>query len=877
MADLTRKKGLLDYVNQGASDEDLLAAGYTEQEIRDALPTPTSPRIPDFQVKEGDTIAPYTPTRRDNVRGNVEAGLESLGLPKGASQHISDGLVGTGESSSLSDFTPFGALFGFQEGSQQAKRGWDTGNKKDMALGAVNTVLSGAEAFPLTKGIIKGLGKVADVVVNAHDPTTIRMFFGPSSPKADLSQLDRAQQMVDKGSYSKEEIWNSTGWWNSPNGWRFEISDHNMQIHPEALAHVSGKFGAIGKTSDVAQHPEFFEALGTKSPSSLTQITRPTGNSNSGSFNPNTLRIEATAKTDKELRSILLHELQHFEQKTSKVTSGSNPQYTTDKIEKTLTQVPREGLEYLAVKKQALSELDNVSPQDVQAQTDWLNYIDQQAEKTLGTDFKESLDKFFDMTGGFTGGVVHNPKTGLVSRDIGEYSQGIGDAGYTTYIRDKGEAEARLTALRADLTDSQRSLIHPESQMDVPKELQTDYHKFNRVLNNLVSDGDNYKNSPRKFAEGGAVLDPVSKNEVPAGATPNEVRDNIDAKVSEGEYIIPANVVRYLGLDKIEKMINQAKKGLDELDAAGRIGGSSPDDLPFNPDELQAVDESQQAAPVKMAEGGMVQGLNPALDPNSNERDPKTGLPLWLVNLQGQTPAPAPAAPTPAPTAPAAPATFAPARTGSDPEQRAIINELTGMAQSVDKWTPHEFNNYAKSRNSVEQRLGQGLASMLPLGGLAAKMRQGYLEKAVPTQMTKMLETGKDLQGNPLSTEQLTQLKDNYKNLSDNPLGGGVGLSAVAQKAVKNSGLIKKRDPSAPKREGLISRIIDKVTGKPKETTKSTPTKSTTKSDSKSEAHKSTTKSSTTKSKSAPSKTASSNKSTTKSTSSRAGSHGGGR
>jgi hypothetical protein len=69
------------------------------------------------------------------------------------------------------------------------------------------------------------------------------------------------------------------------------------------------------------------------------------------------------------------------------------------------------------------------------------------------------------------------------------------------------------------------------------------------------------------FAEGGIKddgmnVDPVSGNEVPSGSMASEVRDDIDAKLSEGEYVVPADVVRYFGVAFFEKLRNKAKEGL---------------------------------------------------------------------------------------------------------------------------------------------------------------------------------------------------------------------------------------------------------------------------------------------------------------------------
>lgn len=44
-------------------------------------------------------------------------------------------------------------------------------------------------------------------------------------------------------------------------------------------------------------------------------------------------------------------------------------------------------------------------------------------------------------------------------------------------------------------------------------------------------------------------VDPVSGNTAPIGSKPEEVRDDIDIRVSTGEYVINAQTVRYFGED----------------------------------------------------------------------------------------------------------------------------------------------------------------------------------------------------------------------------------------------------------------------------------------------------------------------------------------
>lgn len=105
--------------------------------------------------------------------------------------------------------------------------------------------------------------------------------------------------------------------------------------------------------------------------------------------------------------------------------------------------------------------------------------------------------------------------------------------------------------------------------------------------------------------DSGMEKDPVSGNEIPPGSTAKEVRDDVEAQLSEGEYVLPADVVQFLGLDKIEKLVQKAKESLGDMESRGRIGGKveTEDDLPFSDEELQTTDGD--TATLKMAEGGL--------------------------------------------------------------------------------------------------------------------------------------------------------------------------------------------------------------------------------------------------------------------------------
>ena len=112
--------------------------------------------------------------------------------------------------------------------------------------------------------------------------------------------------------------------------------------------------------------------------------------------------------------------------------------------------------------------------------------------------------------------------------------------------------------------------------------------------------------------EGGSV-DPVSGNDVPIGSTQEEVRDDIPAMLSEGEFVFPADVVRYLGLERLMQLRQEAKMGLKQMEAMGQMGNSEeatmPDDLPFNMADLIIV-AGEGEEPKEMAQGGVVHMSN---------------------------------------------------------------------------------------------------------------------------------------------------------------------------------------------------------------------------------------------------------------------------
>ncbi len=103
-----------------------------------------------------------------------------------------------------------------------------------------------------------------------------------------------------------------------------------------------------------------------------------------------------------------------------------------------------------------------------------------------------------------------------------------------------------------------------------------------------------FMNEGGVLADDGVERDPVSGNEVPAGSMAEEVRDDVPAMLSEGEYVVPADVVRFHGISKFEDLRDEAKMGLQRMEADGRIGGQpveEQEEFPFPVEELEGFNE----------------------------------------------------------------------------------------------------------------------------------------------------------------------------------------------------------------------------------------------------------------------------------------------
>ena len=147
----------------------------------------------------------------------------------------------------------------------------------------------------------------------------------------------------------------------------------------------------------------------------------------------------------------------------------------------------------------------------------------------------------------------------------------------------------------------------------------------------------------------GGETEPKSGNKVPSGSLKEEVADDIPTMLSEGEFVFPADVVRYIGLETLMKMRQDAKQGLKMMEKMGQLGNPEeaeiPDDVPFGMADLVVIsgemkkedddkEEKAEGGAVGLANGG---GLfdDPRFQTGDTGQDPTVYTPEEEQEIKG--------------------------------------------------------------------------------------------------------------------------------------------------------------------------------------------------------------------------------------------------
>jgi hypothetical protein len=276
------------------------------------------------------------------------------------------------------------------------------------------------------------------------------------------------------------------------------------------------------------------------------------------------------------------------------------------------------------------------------------------------------------------------------------------------------------------------------------------------------------------FKSSRTETDPVSGNEVPTGSLPEEVRDDIPAQLSEGEYVVPADVVRYYGVKFFEDLRSQAKSGWSDMEQNGRIGGEpmgmemGQDELPFDIEELAVVEAAEGAYIGGYNQGGgpfAMKGFNidigvenrTYVGPDGTEiivqfynGYPITNIPEGYVRKKDAAEEVAEAVEEATPE-------VEPIVTQDDDDDRGPVS--TPKAVDWATATVDDFQNYTNQREGMGSRAIRGMATMFggPVAGGLVKMAQRHQDKRFLAGIDSRIESLEEGSADRLKLEKIRE------------------------------------------------------------------------------------------------------------------------
>ena len=180
---------------------------------------------------------------------------------------------------------------------------------------AYNAVTNAAMA---TMGLGYGpaVGKMA--MGARPSPSTLNIFAGPMSRKANTDALKKAEDMTKSGK-SRDQIWQETGWFKDKDGWKYEIDDSKSQFFNQSGARDVGESLTHGKLYSNYPDVSGIPVRTSSDPNvGASYAYKAPGRSEKISLNTN--------REAGNIKSSLLHEVQHSIQDRENFAKGGSLQ-----------------------------------------------------------------------------------------------------------------------------------------------------------------------------------------------------------------------------------------------------------------------------------------------------------------------------------------------------------------------------------------------------------------------------------------------------------------------------------------------------------------------------------------------------------------------
>ena len=370
----------------------------------------------------------------------------------------------------------------------------------------------------------------------SFDDFTLFQFAGENALTADMSSLEQAKAMDNVG-YDPELIRGQTGWFKGADSkWRFEISDKDAKVNRDVLENInslddlraqreqlmsdikafakeretnadaypdgyldnliSKRYDEIEKIDydishgyvsepkttlgELLQHDKLYAAY--PSLKYMTVVVRTSKDLSSGGYSrsENTIYLDWRLSDD-EIKSTLMHEIQHAIQDKENFSRGGNMEMANAyrKIIKTKEAkdfhkaLERKITEAMAEQLQADNLTKETAKEVADAYGKYLNAIfDDSLENEEITKIEQGYYQLLDKLG-IDPERVENAYKAIQGRDlwqeaVDETKSKLSNAdAYEIYKAFAGEVEARNTQARMNMSDEERAATSPESTQDV--------------------------------------------------------------------------------------------------------------------------------------------------------------------------------------------------------------------------------------------------------------------------------------------------------------------------------------------------------------------------------------------------------------------------
>ena len=366
-------------------------------------------------------------------------------------------------------------------------------------LGGDTSALSGAWnevkqlADPNYMRNVKGINstEAMDIALNAN-PVMAATFIGKGANTWDAANASKAMKMADKG-IDERTIWEKTGTFKGADGqWRQEMSDHNASINKSALPNriINGMKVEDWKVNDALNHQPLYEAY-----PSIANIESSFQNKGGASYNPLMDWISYSDRMKNPLLSIkqkqeiaqskgafdALHsspEYKRYDDVTTKafdlnpnitdaefnaIHNAHNGDYLTQESSRLFNQYQKVKDNYMANPMGGNSLGDDIGMPAKAVTLHELQHAIQHREGFAQGGSPEAMRE----------DALAMLRRDVASGEIPSTEQAMAmlpDAQLNAYKRLAGEAEARATESRINLTPQERRTLFPFDSYDVPRE-----------------------------------------------------------------------------------------------------------------------------------------------------------------------------------------------------------------------------------------------------------------------------------------------------------------------------------------------------------------------------------------------------------------------